>query len=113
MVDTCTIRHQTGVTVNPDTGASEPTYTVVYTGKCRVQSRNLGTESPNAGQQRVDIYATELQLPISVTGVAVNDLVEITDSLDPDLIGRTLRVNNLFYKTHATSRRLPLEEVVS
>lgn len=118
MVDACVIRRQVGTTTDPDTGAVTPSYEDVYSGKCRVQSRNLSARSPNSGQQRVDLYAVELQLPITVTGVAVNDVAEITVSLDPELptpradgTPRLFRVNNLFHKTHATSRRLSVEEV--
>lgn len=112
MVDTCTIKRQTGEVID-EAGEGTPTYTTVYTGKCRVQARNLASESPNVGQQRVDIYTTELQLPIAVTDVAVNDVVEITASLDPMLAGRSMRVNNLMYGTHKTMRRLSVEEPTS
>lgn len=113
MVDSCVIRRQTGTATDPDTGRITPTYTDVYIGKCRVQSRNLQAGSPNAGQQRVDMYTTELQVPIEVTGVEVNDQVEITASADPELVGRQLRVANLMHATHKTARRLPLEEITS
>lgn len=113
MVDACVIRRQTGSTVDPNTGAEVPTYEQVYAGKCRIQFRGLATESPTSGQQRVDLLTTELQLPITVTDVHVNDVAEITASLDPDLPGRLLRVNNRMHKTHATARRLSVEEISS
>lgn len=115
MTDACVIRRRTGLTVDPDTGAEIPTYTTVYSGRCRVQSRNFSTESPNAaGLQRVDLYHLEVQVPMSVTGVAVNDEVEITASVhDPDLVGRRMRVQNLFHASHKTARRLQVEEVTS
>jgi hypothetical protein len=113
MVDSCVIRRRTGSTVDPDTGAEVPTYTQVYEGKCRIQFRGLATESPTSGQQRVDLLTTEIQLPITVTDIAVNDVVEITASLDPDLPGRLLRINNRMHKTHATARRMSVEEITS
>lgn len=114
MVDTCVIRRKVGPTVDPDTGAEVPIYTEVYSGKCRVQSRNFATESPNAAGQRVDLYHLEVQVPMSVVGVAVNDEVEITSSVhDPDLVGRRMRVQNLFHASHKTARRLQVEEVTS
>lgn len=113
MVDTCVVRHQTGTAVDPDTGKVTPTYTDVYTGACRVQFRGLATQSPTSGQQRVDLLSAELQLPIAVTQVLVNDVVEVTTSLDPDLPGRLLRIKNLMHGTHKTARRLQIEEVTS
>lgn len=118
MVDACAIQRVTGTTLDPDTGAETPTYMPVYAGRCRFQSRNLTGASPQAGQQRVDLYVLELQIPATVTGVAVNDVVTVTASVDPELVApradgtpRLFRVANLMHKTHATARRLPLEEV--
>lgn len=113
MVDSCVIRRQTGEEIDPDTGKVTPTYADVYTGKCRLQFRGLATESPTSGQQRVDLLTAELQLPIATVDVEVNDVAEITESLDPDLPGRVFRINNLMHKTHATARRLSVEEVTS
>lgn len=111
MVDTCTIRRQTSET-RSNTGEVTPIYsTTVYEGKCRLQLRGPTGQSPNVGEQRVDILVGELQLPISVVGLAVDDRVDIVTSLDPDLAGRVFRVADLMHKTHATARRIPVEEV--
>lgn len=113
MTDSCTIQHQTGTVYDPDTFQEVPTYETVYAGKCRVQSRNLGTESPDAGQQRLDLYSLELQVPITVTGVAVGDQVTVASELDPDLDGRQFVIRNLFHASHKSARRYPIEEVTS
>lgn len=114
MIDACVIRRKTGETTNPNTGAVVPVYGLeVYSGKCRVQTRNIATQSSTVGQQRVDLFTSELQIPIAVVDVEVNDVVEITESFDPDLVGRTMRVTNLAYGTHKTARRLPLQEITS
>jgi len=113
MVDACVIRRRTGETTDPTTGEVTPTYAQVYSGKCRVQTRNIATQSSNVGQQRVDLFTSELQLPIEVVDVLVNDVVEVTDSLDPALVGHSMRVTNLAYGTHKTARRLPLQEITS
>lgn len=114
MVDACTIDRRTGEPTDPDTGVITPVYEQVYTGRCRIQSRNTATTSPTSGQQRVDLLTLEVQLPMSVTGLAVSDLVTVTTSVhDPDLPGRVFRVANLMHKTHATARRVQLEERTS
>lgn len=115
MVDACIVDRVTGSTVDPDTGAEVPTYTTVYDGPCRVQSRNTATTSPNTGEQRVDLLTLEVQLPVDASaGLAVSDRVRITSSVhDPDLPSRTFRVENLAHKSHATSRRVSVEERTS
>ena len=46
-------------------------------------------------------------------GVRVDDVVEVTASLDPDLVGRKATVTDLAHKTLATARRLVVEEVTA
>jgi len=111
MTDTCTIKRQAGTAMNATTLAMEPTYTTVYSGKCRVQLRDTVATQPDAGERAHATVRTILQIPVSVTGVKVDDTVTITASADADLTTRTLRVRSVFHKTHATARRLECEEV--
>ena len=113
MIDRCRIERTTGTTVDPETGESTPQTTVVYAGKCRVMSWAVATTSPNVGQQRTDLLRMDLHVPMSVAGVAVNDVATITASRDPDLVGKRLRIDNLAHKTDATARRFPVEEITS
>jgi hypothetical protein len=114
MVDTCTVQRQTGSTTNDTTGVVTPTYSTIYTGKCRVQQRVPVSKPADVGQAHVWLQRLELQVPMSVTGIASDDLVTITDSLlDADLVGRTFRVRELGHKTHMTARRVQLEEATS
>lgn len=112
MIDECVIERATGE-VTDDAGNVTITYTAVYAGKCRFQYRGLAAGSPYSGQQRVDLFSLEVQLPIAVTAVQVNDRVTAGISLDPAMQGRIFRVANIAHKTHYTARRLPLEEVTS
>lgn len=115
MVDTCTIRRRTGVTTNDLSGVTTPTYAPVYTGPCRVQVSGTGAmgQRTDVGETSQVILRVELQLPVATsTGVQRADEVTLTTSAnDPDLLGRTWLVHDLAHKTHATSRRLQLEEV--
>jgi len=111
-VDACTVQRQTGTSTNTSTGVVTPTYSTVYTGQCRVQSRGLAEQSPDAGEHRWAAGVFEVQLPMSSAACALDDLVTVTASaLDPELVGVALRVKSLFHKSHATSRRLVCEEV--
>lgn len=110
MTDTkCTVRRKTGaVTHDPDTGQVVPEYDILLTNQpCRVQTRGFWGERRDVGQDGVVQWTQEVQFPLSVTVLEVNDEVEITASVnDPTLIGRQMLVRDLNHKTHATARRV-------
>jgi Family of unknown function (DUF6093) len=121
MVDRCVIRSVTGVTTDPLTGATTPTYATVYDdpvtpdagGPCRFKMETVGVTAASdreAGEQPITVSRILLQLPAATTGVAKGQLVEAVTSRDTDLQGRTLRVDGPYVQTHATMRRYILEE---
>jgi hypothetical protein len=112
MVDACTIQRLTATATDPATGGITPTYATVYTGRCRVQQRVPVSKPADVGEAAIWLQRLELQVPMTVVGVASDDLVTITASvLDPDLAGRVFHVRELGHKTHMTSRRVQIEEV--
>lgn len=112
MVDACTITRTTGTpTTDPETGASSSTTTTVYTGKCRIQQVASGASGQNVAEANVYQVAHILQLPMSVTGVRVEDVATVTVSIDPDLVGRKFWIRAVAEGTHKTARRLPIELV--
>lgn len=114
MVDACTITRETSHTTDPDTGVRTPTFATVYDGRCRIQQQTGVSRPATTGEALVYQLPITVQVPMSVTGVQVDDIVTITASvLDPDLAGRDLWVRELYHKTHATCRRLGCEEVTS
>lgn len=114
MVDACTIQRVTGTSTNDTTGAVTPTYSTVYSGKCRIQQTVPVSKPADIGQAQVWLQRLTLQVPIAVTGINSDDLVTVTASaLDPDLVGRTFHVRELGHKTHMTARRVQLEETTS
>lgn len=113
MIDTCTIRRRTGETTNATSGVVTPTYLSPdpYSGKCRFQQALVQTEPHNVGEDMVRLLRLELQLPMSVAGLQVNDEVTcVTSAYDPDLPGRTFLVRDLAHKSEATARRIQLTE---
>ena len=116
MVDTCTIAHTTGESTNDDTGVVTPTTSTVYTGRCRIQQSQLGADSvpTDPGEAYARLVAFELQVPMSVEVIRVHDVATVTASeLDPDLVGRKFVILGLAHKTHATARRLQVQEVAT
>ena len=112
MQDACTIRRQTGESMDPVTLQMTPTYSTLYDGKCRVQiNAVVGATTPEAGERVVVTQRIQVQVPMTVTGVQVDDRIDITAAAhDADLVGRAYRVRSEFAKTHATARRLECEE---
>lgn len=117
MIDTCTIRRPGGDPVfDPDTGDYiDPPSTVVYSGKCEVQiSDGLTASTAEAGGTEITARRLALKVPVSVTGIKVDDLVTIDACVnDSELVGSQFRVIAGHAKTWATARRLHVEEVTA
>lgn len=115
MVDTCTITRPGPVVTNHLTGVVTPAAPVtVYTGPCKVQTagRSATGRRLDAGEVSVVVLRLELHLPVATSvGVQRGDVVAITTAVnDPDLTSRSFLVHDLSHKTHATARRLQMEE---
>jgi Family of unknown function (DUF6093) len=112
MVDACVIKHKTGESTSG--GVITPTYSTLYTGKCRVQVKAPAGQGQNAGEAFLVVERHEVQLPMTVTGLREGDQITITASaLDPDLVGRVYVVRDVLRKSHLTSRRVTVLEVTS
>jgi uncharacterized protein DUF6093 len=113
MVDTCTITRSSVAFTDPETGHQVKTTTTVYAGKCRIQMQMPGSANASEpGEAYLLMLNLSVQVPASVTGVQPGDIVTVTAAAhDPELVGRTFRVKDLAHKTHATSRRLGVQEV--
>jgi hypothetical protein len=113
MVDTGRIRHKTGETTDA-VGNVVPTYSVVYAGKCKVQQRTGIARPATVGEAEVFISRLELHIPVSVTGVASDDVFYLTATAhDSDLLGRVFHIRELAHKTWPSARRYSLIEVTS
>jgi hypothetical protein len=112
MVDACLIERETGEATSTTTGAVTPTYTTLYSGKCRIQQRTTEARVEDTAEQYDRMLRLEVQLPMSVTGLKVDDRVTVTASVhDADLAGRQVWIRHLAHKTHATARRVVAEEL--
>ena len=112
-VDTCTIKRVTGEVTDVD-GNVTPTYTALYSGVCRIQQQQPYAERKDVGQAYLLLLRLEVQLPMTVTGLAPDDLLTMVTSVtDPDLPGRVFRVRDLAHKTDASSRRVQCTEITS
>jgi len=116
LVDTCTVQHPTGLSTNPANGVVTPTFSTVYTGPCQFQAATaIQAGNSELAEAAVRLANFELQLPVvGSEGIEVDDVVTCVTCLnDTDLAGRTFVVTGASRKSHATTRKLPLLDVLS
>lgn len=118
MTDSCSITRATEPVSDPDTGVSTSVRQPIWAGKCKLQtSGGLAEETSVSGTQvsvgaQVQQWSLYAHFPMSATGLKPGDLVEITQSSDPELVGKRVRLINLqSEKTHATAHRWNVKEV--
>ena len=111
MTDECRVTKAGGVTVDPDTGQSVPQVTEVYAGKCKVQtSGGVGGDTTETGTV-INEWLVRVDFPWATQGLAPDMVVEITKSVDPNLVGHRFRlVSPQSQKTHATAQRWNVKE---
>lgn len=109
LVDTCTVTSPAATAFDPDDGYSDATGATVYTGPCRV-ARPSGPQQVEAGEDTVTLGRFDVTLPWDTVALEVNQLVTVTASGDPFLIGRVLRVIDVQGMSDAPYRRLVCED---
>jgi hypothetical protein len=113
MVDACEVRGlPTFGEMDPVTGLRPETPgTLVYAGKCKVQTFEAHESTPEAGDHVFTVQRTQVHLPADVE-VAVDQIITVTASvLDANLVGRRFRVAAFLHKSFATANRVQVEEV--
>jgi hypothetical protein len=116
MVDECVIRRGEGEAVlDEETGAvTEGHGVTVYSGKCKVQSKDSATSSPDAGGHSFTVVSRQVHIPANAADIRDDDVVEITASLlNSFTIGKRYRVEGFTPDTYDTAARLPVKEMTS
>ena len=116
MVDTCIIRRGSSEPViDEETGAvTEGSRTRVYEGKCKVQSKDAATASPDAGGHSFVTVSRQVHIPANAADVRDDDVVELTAArLNLFTVGREYRVEGFAPDTYDTAARLPVKEMTS
>jgi hypothetical protein len=114
MLDTGTAKRPTGGSVYSG-GVDVEATTDLFTSPCKVQSRNLVSQSAEVGARTAVSIRTELHLPASSAPLTAGDLFVVTtphalSTVPPDT---RYRITGPVGKTLATARRYEVEEVVS
>jgi hypothetical protein len=114
MLDACTITRPGEPTTDPDTGDVTNTSTNVYTGKCKVQSKDSATSNPEAGEATFTVVSRQVHIPANSADVQNGDVVTITASLlNAFTVGKQYRVSGFTPDTFDTAARLPVKEMTS
>ena len=117
MTDECTVVRPGEAATDPDTGEVKPTFTQVYAGHCKVQtSGGLASENTEGSAAQAMgavslVWSLYVRFPYGTPGLRAGDVVEVTESANPLLVGRRLRlVSPQSEKTHATACRWNVKE---
>lgn len=112
MTDTCTVEELATETTGAD-GTVARTWTSVYSGRCRVQQQSDVATRQEGGEADLLLVRRVLALPVGTSAaVRVGQRVTVTACPgDPDLVGRRFWLHDESAKSHATARRLGIEEV--
>lgn len=117
MTDQCTVTRPDESTTDPDTGLPDTGTEQVYQGKCKVQtSGGLASEQTEGSAAQAMgavslVWSLYMHFPFGTSGLRAGDVVEVTESVNPLLIGRRLRlVSPQSEKTHATACRWNVKE---
>lgn len=114
MLDACTVHRLGDPVTDPETGNVTPGSTPVYAGPCKVQQTISQASNPSAGGHSFTVQDSRVDFPVAAGPLLVNDVVTVTSSaLDPQLVGRQMRVAELFHKSFATAQRTRVNEVVA
>lgn len=117
MTDQCTVTRPGESTTDPDTGLPNTDTEQVYAGKCKVQTsgglaseQTEGSAAQNMGAVSL-VWSLYVHFPYGTPGLRAGDVVEVTESANPLLVGRRFRlVSPQSEKTHATACRWNVKE---
>ena len=110
MVETCTVKRVTGQTLDANDVLVD-TFTTIYPvapalGICRAKAFRMGHQT-EAGQVAIQMRGYDVQLPWDAVGEILRaDILTLTASDDPWVIGRPLTVTEVEYSGTQTARHL-------
>jgi hypothetical protein len=112
--DAVTVTRVTRGALNTATGQHATTSATVYSGPARL--RRATSSDATVGDRELQRNRPTLVLPFGETdadALLPGDVVTVTTSADPALVGRTFTVSSADLGSTATARRYVVEEVVA
>lgn len=116
MTDQCVVTRPGDTTTDPDTGLPDTGDTKVYEGRCKVQTsgglaseQTEGSAAQNMGAVSL-VWSLYIHFPFG-TSLRNDDLVTVTNSANPELVGRRYRmISPQSEKSWATACRWNVKE---
>ena len=106
MLDSCTVtRKAAEAVVDPVTGRESWPDSVVYAGRCKVQTYEAYESQPEAGGHTYTVQRYRLDVPVEAGPLTVGDVATV------DGYRHHFRVVAEMDKTHLTAQRVPVEMV--
>ena len=113
MVDTCTIARPGEPVTDPDSGAVTDSATPVYSGRCKVQSKDSSVATPDVAGASFVVVSRQVHIPAGLADVKNGDVITITASLlNPFGVGKQYRVEGFTPDSHETAARIPVKELL-
>lgn len=110
MLDTCTITRPGTPVTDLNNGDVTNTPTTVYTGRCKVQSKDSATSNPEAGEHTFTVVSRQVHIPANAADVQDGDVITITTSrLNVFTVGKQYRVSGFEPDSFDTAARLPVK----
>lgn len=113
MLDSCAITRPGDPVTDYNSGEVTSTSTPVYSGKCKVQSKDSATANPEAGEHTFTVVSRQVHIPANAADVKDGDVVTLTASrLNAFTVGKQYRVSGFTPDTFDTAARLPVKEIL-
>lgn len=113
MLDTCTITRPGEPVTDPETGSVTNEPITIYTGRCKVQSKDSATSSPEAGEATFTVVSRQVHIPANSADVQDGDVITITASrLNAFTAGKQYRVSGFTPDSFDTAARMPVKEML-
>ena len=110
MVDACTIERPGEPVTDPETGNVTPSMTPVYSGKCKVASKDSSVATPDVAGASFVVVSRQVHVPAGVADIRDGDVVTVTASLlNPFGVGKQYRVEGFEPDSFDTAARLPVK----
>lgn len=107
----CIITRPTGTGTTDDDGTYTPSQgTTIYTGVCRVVTMVRTDAVQVAGEAQETHRRLQVGIRYDAPEIRIGDLVDITMTADPQLLGRKLRVLEIAYGSEQWQRNLICDE---
>jgi len=110
MVDACTITRPGDPATDPETGDVTAGEVTVYSGKCKLQSKDSSVATPDAAGAGFVVVSRQVHIPANAADVQNDDVVTITASrLNVFTVGKQYRVEGFEPDSFDTAARLPVK----